>query len=70
MKITFEYDDEDRAEAQRALRVDDYGLVLWDMDEWLREFMRYKDESEWPDVPQIRTKLSTLMDQHGVEYPG
>ena len=66
MKITLEYEDEDRYEAERALKVDSYAAVLWDLDQWLREFMRHNDE--WPDVPRVLTKIATLMDANGLEF--
>ena len=67
MNITLEYDDEDRYEAERALKVDSYAAVLWDLDQWLREFMRHNDR-EWPDVPRVLTKLATLIDANGLEF--
>ena len=69
MKVTLEFTDEEREEAQRAMRGTDYALVLWDLDQWLREFVRNADETNWPDATQVRAKLGDLMDEREVRFP-
>ena len=71
MKITLEYGDEDRQEAWRALRVDDYGLVLWDMQQHL---VACVNDENYTDVETAHyrlqlKKLDDLMTLHGVEFP-
>ena len=70
MKITLEYEDEDREEAQRALKATDYGLVLRDMDRWLsKETSGIYDDRVTMGMQRCRDKLYTLVQAHGVDYP-
>ena len=70
MKITLEYEDEDREEAQRALKATDYGLVLWDLDQWLRkETSGVYDDRVTMGMQRCRDKLNNLMQEYGVDYP-
>ena len=73
MKITLEYGDDDRQEAERALKATDYGLVLWALNEWL--MARANDDENYTDVEtahyrlQVK-KLHELMEEYCVEFPG
>jgi len=70
MKITLEYGDDDRQEAERALKATDYGLVLWKLDQWLRvETSGIYDDRVTMGMQRCRDKLYTLMTEYGVEFP-
>ena len=71
MKITLEYDDEERQEAERAIKATDYALVLWDMQQHL---VACVNDENYTDVETAHyrlqlKKLDDLMTLHGVEFP-
>ena len=72
MTITLTYEDEDRQEAERALKVNNYGLVLRDLDQWLGSLQ--ERDTAHPHayilaISEVRQQLNDLMTRSGVEYP-
>ena len=70
MRIILEYDDDDRAEAQRAIKATDYGLMLWAMCQWLIEGVNADYSAKEIAVYQrVLEKHNELMERYGVDYP-
>jgi hypothetical protein len=65
--ITYDLTDPD-AQAAFELAMDAPKLrsVLWNFDQWLRNEIKHKDRSEWPDATRIRTELYSAMRLEGV----
>ncbi len=70
MRITLEYDAEEKADAECALKATDYGLVLWDMSEWLNDGANAGYSKEETAVyERCGAKLDEVMAFHAVEFP-
>ena len=64
MKATLEFDlPEDFGAHLRAVQADRLTFVLWDLDQWLRDQIKYQDNH---DVQPVRDKLHEILDDHGL----
>ena len=66
IKITQEFDN--NRDASNSLKAVDYWASLFDLDEWLREQVKYSHlTSETYDAyDKVREKINSIMDRHGV----
>ena len=67
IKITQEFDNE--REASNSLKSSDYWCSLFDLDEWLREEVKYNNDlsgDTYDAYDKVREKLREIMDRHGV----
>jgi len=67
IKITQEFEREQ--EAANSLKTVDYWCSLFDLDEWLREQVKYNNDlsvDEYDTYDRTREKLRDIMDRHGV----
>lgn len=48
----------------------EYYVVLWDMDQWLRERLKYGNlpDEQVVILEEVRSKLNELMDEKGVRF--
>ena len=64
--LTFDMTDRDgRRHLRDALQGEDMRLVLWEMDQWLRNIIKYKDEDEYC-FEEMRNKLFELCDEYSI----
>ena len=67
IKITQEFEREQ--EAVNSLKSSDYWCSLFDLDEWLREEVKYNNDlsgDTYDAYDKVREKLREIMDRHGV----
>ena len=69
MKAILEFNlPEDKEEFDVASRGMDWALLAWDMDQFIRNKIKYEQDSD--DVLQlVRDKLNCLMEEKGLKYP-
>ena len=69
MKAILEFNlPEDKEEFGVASRGMDWALLAWDMDQFIRNKIKYEQDSD--DVLQlVRDKLNCLMEEKGLKYP-
>ena len=62
MKISFEFEPHERFEIETFARAPEYKNALWEMDEYLRQKIKYGDMSEdvYDAYCQVRNKLNEL----------
>ena len=62
MKISFEFEPHERGEIETFARAPDYKNALREMDEYLRQKIKYGDMSEdvYDAYCQVRNKLNEL----------
>lgn len=67
MKVILEFDgQEDRNEIRRVIKATDAYLVLWNLDQWLRERIKFGGAGK--EMEECREKLSELMGEQGVGF--
>jgi len=67
IKITQEFEREQ--EAANSLKTVDYWCSLYDLDNWLREEVKYNNnlsDATNDAYDEVRNKLRNIMDRHGV----
>lgn len=64
--LTFILPDENE-EFLLALHSSDYSLALHDMNMYLRNYEKYYEPKDWPDVEKIRAELFRIADKWGIE---
>lgn len=67
--LTFDLNDSDeRAEHKRAIQATDAYLVLWDLDQELRQKLKYSELTGEREIAysEIREKLHDLLSNYGV----
>ena len=69
MKAILEFNlPEDKEEFDVASRGMDWALLAWDMDQFIRNKIKYEQNRD--DVLQlVRDKLNCLMEEKGLKYP-
>ena len=70
MKATLEFNlPEDREEHLRAVNSLELYLSLWDIDQYVREKMKYGnlEEDKYEIYEEIRNQLYEIMDQYNVK---
>ena len=69
MKAILEFNlPEDKEEFDVASRGMDWALLAWDMDQFIRNKIKYEQNRD--DVLQlVRDKLNCLMEEEGFKYP-
>jgi hypothetical protein len=73
MKAILEFElPEDQHAFQRTTKALDLASVLWDMDQYLRNKMKYECENMSKEVyethKEIRSHLSNLMEEHDLNF--
>ena len=64
MKATLEFDlPEDSGAHLRAVHADNLAFVLWDLDQWFRDEIKYQDNH---DMQPARDKLHEILDDRGI----
>lgn len=59
----------DELEIKRAMKATDCLSVLWDMDQHLRELVKYNENAKLSDAAdKIRDKFWELMNEHGISF--
>lgn len=70
MKVTIEFTDEERDELQTALDGYKWRMVVWDLDQRLRAYLKY-DESLTEDqdemVGKIKKELYELLNDYNLK---
>lgn len=66
----FIFETEDKQEAELHLKAGDYKLILWDLDNWLRNHVKYNpDELSGPQLDildKTREELRDIMFRYNV----
>jgi hypothetical protein len=68
MKSILEFDLSEPDEAKnhlRAIHANNAFMVLWEMDQWLRNEIKYNNREV---LQEIRDKLSELMEDVGISF--
>ena len=64
--LTFDMTNPDgRRHLRDALQGEDMRIVLWELDRWLRDIIKYKDEDEYC-FEEMRNKLFELCDEYSI----
>ena len=71
-KVTIEYNlPEEQSEFEEANNSGKYYSVLWDLDQYLRNFIKYPSDREDPiftdAMAQVRNELWRLMNEHNLD---
>lgn len=68
MKAILEFEDEEKHEFEDAVNGYKFKLILWDLDQHLREKLKYGDckEDEYDAYDKIREMLYDLLADYGV----
>ena len=65
MKMILEVDlDENKRKAENALMAEEMALCLWDIDNWLRDQIKYHDRHELDDV---RDAVREMIEDRGLQ---
>jgi hypothetical protein len=56
----------DKETYQIFLQAEAMHAVLWDLDQWLRSYTKYQEESAWPKADEVRTKLYEMLNEREV----
>ena len=70
MKVILEFNlPEDKEEFDAASRGMDWALLAWDIDQFIRNKIKYEQDRE--DVLQlVRNQLNFQMEEKGLQFPG
>jgi hypothetical protein len=69
MKAILEFNlPEDKEEFDVASRGMDWALLAWDMDQFIRNKIKYEQDSDGV-LQLVRDKLNCLMEEKGLKYP-
>lgn len=69
MKVTIEFNDEERDDLQTALDGYKWKLVAWDMSQKLREYLKYTEltDEEYAIVEKIKGDFFEFLDDYGLK---
>jgi hypothetical protein len=60
---------EDHSEFQTAVKATDLSLVIWDLDQWLRENYKYnKGDISVDSAEKVREKLREIMFEYSLSF--
>lgn len=69
-KLTFKL-PEDRCEFRLASKAVDWALAVWDMDQWLRDRLKYSAEelgvAKVEEAEAVREKLHAILSERGLD---
>jgi len=69
LTLTFELPEE-ASEAEFAIHGNEYNIVLWSLDQWLRDQIKYHDDSyteaESKLLEAVRKKLFELLEEYSI----
>ena len=71
MKAKLEFNlPEESNEHRLAIHGQDWALVAWDLEQKLRDYLKYGHKIKTADdaLAEIRSKLHNLMEEHGVGF--
>jgi len=63
MKVTIEFDDQE--EAMIAMQGGDWKLVVWSLDQSLRNHIKHSEKDE-PELQSVRDKLYELVNEYNL----
>ena len=69
MKVTIEFNDEEREDLQTALDGYKWKLVAWDMSQKFREYLKYTEmtDEEYAIVEKIKGDFFEFLDDYGLK---
>lgn len=69
MKVTIEFNDEERDDLQTALDGYKWKLVAWDMSQKFREYLKYTEltDEEYAIVEKIKGDFFEFLDDYGLK---
>lgn len=69
MKVTIEFNDEERDDLQTALDGYKWKLVSWDMSQKFREYLKYTEltDEEYAIVEKIKGDFFEFLDDYGLK---
>ena len=69
MKVTIEFNDEERDDLQTALDGYKWKLVAWDMSQKLREYLKYTEltDEEYAIVEKIKGDFFEFLDDYNLK---
>lgn len=68
MKVTIEFNDDEREDLQTALDGYKWKLVAWDMSQKFREYLKYTEltDEKYEMTEQIKKDLFELLDDYNL----
>lgn len=63
MKVTIEFDDQE--EAMTAMQGGDWKLVVWSLDQSLRNHIKHSEKDE-PELQGVRDRLHELLNDYNL----
>jgi hypothetical protein len=71
-KATLEYNlPEEQSEFEEVINAGKYYSVLWDLDQYLRNFIKYPSDNEDPiltdTMAKVRDELWRLLEEHNLD---
>lgn len=69
MKVTIEFNDEERDDLQTALDGYKWKLVSWDMSQKFREYLKYTEltDEEYAIVEKMKGDFFEFLDDYGLK---
>jgi len=68
MKITLEFEDDDRDEASRAMHCNDAWALIDDIDSKCRAFLKYEESQEEKAILFVESIRESIWDTRLLEY--
>lgn len=63
--MKYQIETDDKQEFYMAYHGDDCYFALWDLDQWLRDEIKYNDKN---DLQPVRDTLNKIMQDHNIDF--